>query len=101
MVEFFKTIRSFFDEKIFCDLEIVSYKFGESERLESVKCHSLVLSSAIPNLKPIVQSDVFDEPVTVVIVLQAEDEEQVSVRQTLGQVYDSLAGLIIPNVDVW
>ena len=101
MVDFFKTIRSFFDENIFCDLEIVSYKFGEIEKLESVKCHSLVLSSAIPNLKPIVQSDICEEPVTLVILLQAEDEEVVSVRQTLGQVYDSLAGQINPDVDVW
>jgi hypothetical protein len=101
MVDFFNTIRSFFDENIFCDLEIVSYRFGEVEKLESVKCHSLVLTSAIPNLKPIVQSDVCDEPVTLVILLQDEVEELVSVRQTLAQVYDSLSGLINPDVDVW
>ena len=99
MIDFFETIRSFYKNENFCDLEIVLYKSGESVLSEIVKCHSVVLSSAVPTLTPIF-FEAGDEPATVVIVVPAEDEE-FSLKQIVDNVYDSLAGLLTPSVEDW
>ena len=103
MIDFFGTVRQFYHGSSFCDLDIVSYKYDEVNLSERVQCHSLVLSSAIPNLKHIFDAEnlASQDPLTVVIIVDNEGDDDVSIAETINNVYDALAGHCSPLLDEW
>jgi hypothetical protein len=101
-MDFFETIRSFYMNETFCDLEIVSYKSGDDFSRETVKCHSVVLSSAVPSLRPIFEAnDCVDEPATVVVVVHSREDGEFLLKGIVDNIYDCLAGAATPSVEHW
>ncbi len=102
MFDFFETIRSFYMNEKFCDVNFVSYSFSGDEPIfnETIKCHSLVLSCAVPNIRTILKTNSSDDPETVVVVVQ-DEAEQVSVKQTIDDIYNCFAGQGKPDPQSW
>ena len=100
MFDFFKAVHEIYDDESFCDVEIVSCSTSNEETYgDRVKCHSLVLSSAVPNIRSLLEANTSEDPTTIIIV--QNDFELVCVRETLNNIYDCFAGISVPNPENW
>ena len=107
MFDFFDTLRSFYSGGKFCDVEIVSYVFDNDDvafAVDRVRCHSLVLCSAVPSILQVVDTNkAGDDPETVIIVAGLAQAElgKVSVKETVDSIYDCFAGIADPDPVSW
>ena len=107
MLDFFETLRSFYVSGKFCDVEIVSCSTvgddGSISAAEKVRCHSLVLCSAVPSILPVFDNNKTGEDSETVILVGAVPGEdgQVSLKGVVDSIYDCLAGLAEPDPVSW
>lgn len=91
MSDFFDEIHTFYQQKKFCDLRIVNLWPKDPNFCEKVSCHSLVVSSAIPKLVPILRqaSDegYSSEDISVIIV---QNDCCTSIAEAVDSIYSSL-----------
>lgn len=99
MADFFESINLFYRQKKFCDLSITNLWPSCPNFSETVQCHSIVLSSAIPNLGAILQSCGGSEDVSIIIV---QGESCASIVATVDRVYSSLSSDVVDtNPEKW
>lgn len=90
---YFETIRDFYKSKSFCDLKIIAVPNNwdndeKTEGYKSVICHSLVLFSAIPELRFCIQSIQENEEDIITIFIDNSDFGEV--ESVISGIYNAL-----------
>jgi hypothetical protein len=91
-MDLFSNLRDFFSNELFADLTIYTFDSRTEKTSRVCCCHSLILASALPKMKPILlASDTLDDKLNIIL----EDVNPGEVMSAISYLYNALADGIV------